>query len=85
MTVQNQEEQTPVEVAPGLRRRTTEFTLRGVTLEQLTRFLAAVEGKPGRVVLTQRMLIRSSSSTEDRINAEIELSTWERVAAEETP
>jgi type II secretory pathway component PulM len=78
VSVSNQQEKATLPVAEGLRQRTIEFDLKSVTLEQLTMFLASVEAQPGRVVLTQNLLIRSSNGNEDRINAEVELSTWER-------
>jgi hypothetical protein len=79
----NQAEKPPVEVTPGLRKRTVEFDLRSVTLAQLTKFLSTVEGKEGHVVLTQGLTIRSPSTSEDRLNVDVVLATWERVPEEE--
>ena len=82
VTASNQAEKPPVEVAPGLQRRTYEFDLRGVTLAQLTKFLTALESKEDHVVLTQALTIRSPSASEDRLNVDVVLATWERVEAE---
>lgn len=82
VTASNQAEKPPVEVAPGLQMRTYEFDLRGVTLAQLTKFLSIVESKEGHVVLTQELTIRSPSASEDRLNVDVVLATWERVEVE---
>lgn len=68
-----------------MRRRSVEFDLKGVTLEQLTRFLAAVESKPGHVIFTERIRIRSGSAQEDMLGARVEVATWERVPEQEQP
>lgn len=78
----SQEEKPPVEIEPGLHKRTYEFDLRGVTLAQLTKFLSTIESKEGHVVLTEGLTIRSPSPNEDRLNVDIVLATWERVAVE---
>jgi hypothetical protein len=80
--VSNQTEKPPVEVAPGLHRRTYEFDLRSITLAQLTKFLSTVESKEGHVVLTQALTIRSPSASEDRLNVDVILATYERFAVE---
>lgn len=77
--VSNQTEKPPVEVAPGLQKRTYEFDLRSVTLAQLTKFLSTVESKEGHVVLTHGLTIRSPSGNEDRLNVDVVLATYERV------
>jgi hypothetical protein len=82
LAVTNQEEKPPVDLGGGLRLRTVEFDLRSVTLETLTKFLATLESEPRHVIFTQRLLIRSPSAQEDRLNAAVELATWERVAVE---
>lgn len=79
----NQEEKPPVEVGPGMQMRTYEFDLRGVTLAQLTKFLSTIEGKEGRMILTQELTVRSPSASEDRLNVDVVLATWERTEAEE--
>jgi hypothetical protein len=83
VTASNQAEKPAIEVAPGLQMRTYEFDLRGVTLAQLTKFLSTVESKEGHVVLTQGLTIRSPSGSEDRLNVDVVLATWERVEPEE--
>ena len=82
VAVTNQEEKPPVDLGGGLRLRTVEFDLRSVTLDTLTKFLATLESEAGHVIFTQRLLIRSPSAAEDRLNAAVELATWERVATE---
>jgi hypothetical protein len=77
--VSNQTEKPPVEVAPGLQKRTYEFDLRSITLAQLTKFLSTVESKEGHVVLTHGLTIRSPSGSEDRLNVDVVLATYERV------
>lgn len=84
VSVTNQEEQPPTDLGGGLRRRSVEFDLKGVTLEQMTRFLAAVESKPGHVIFTDRIRIRSGSPTEDVLGARVEVATWERAPTEPT-
>jgi hypothetical protein len=79
--VSNQAEKPAVEVAPGLQRRTYEFDLRSVTLAQLTKFLSTVEGEEGHVVLTHGLTIRSPSGSEDRLNVDVVLATYERIPA----
>jgi hypothetical protein len=81
--VSNQTEKPPVKVGPTLQKRTYEFDLRSVTLAQLTKFLSTVEGKEGHVVLTQALTIRSPSASEDRLNVDVILATYERVELEE--
>jgi len=78
VTASNQEEKPAIEVAAGIQKRTYEFDLRNVTLDQLTKFLATVEGQEDRVVLTESLTIRSPSSNEDRLNVNVTLATWER-------
>lgn len=83
VAVTNQEEKPPVDLGDGLRLRSVEFDLRSVTLETLTKFLATLESEAGHVIFTQRLLIRSPSAQEDRLNAAVELATWERMATEQ--
>jgi hypothetical protein len=78
----SQNEKPAVELAPGLRKRTYEFDLKGVTLAQLTKFLSTVESKEGHVVMTEALTIRSTNPVEDRLTANVVLATWERVEAE---
>jgi hypothetical protein len=78
----NQAEKPAVEISPGLHKRTYEFDLRGVTLAQLTKFLSTVESKEGHVILTEALTIRSPSTSEDRLNVDVVLATYERVGGE---
>lgn len=82
VSASNQEEKPGFDMTESLRKRSIEFDLRGIGLTQLTKFLATIEAPGEHVVLTQRLEIRSLSPNEDRLNAEIELATWERIAAE---
>jgi hypothetical protein len=82
VTASNQAEKPAIEIEPGLHKRTYEFDLRGVTLAQLTKFLSTVESKEGHVVLTEGLTIRSPSTSEDRLNVDVVLATWERVGIE---
>jgi hypothetical protein len=81
VTASNQEEQTPIDLGGGLRKRSIQFDLQDVTLENLVKYLVALESRPGSVISTQTLLIRSLGTSEDRLNAEVELATWERDAA----
>lgn len=81
--VSNQTEKPPVSLAVGLQKRTYEFDLRSVTLTQLTKFLSTVEGKEGHVILTEDLTIRSPSASEDRLNVDVIVATYERVEPEE--
>jgi hypothetical protein len=76
--VSNEEELPTLELGNGLVKRSYKFSLRGVTLEDLVSFLVKIESKPGHVILTENLLIRSSSASEDNLSAEITLATWER-------
>jgi hypothetical protein len=81
VTVSNQEEQPPLDLGAGLRKRVVEFDLRNLSLGSLTQFLGALEAKAGHIILTDRLLVRSATATEDRVNAEVHLATWERDAS----
>ncbi len=78
----NQEEKPPTEAGDGLRRRTIEFDLRSVTLEQLTSFLGELEANPDHILQTQELVIKSPAGTEDRLNVDVTLATFERVPLE---
>lgn len=75
----NQEEKPLFAMSDNLQKRSIEFDLKDVSLTQLTKFLATVEAPGEHVVLSQRIEVRSLSSSEDRLNANLELATWERV------
>lgn len=81
----DQEEEPPVEdEKSGLRTRSMKFEMRDITIEQLTKFLTAVESKQGHVVLAEHLEIRAlradTSVPEDRLKVDYELTTWERTA-----
>ncbi len=76
--IPRQEEMPSTDLGVGLYRRSIEFELRNVTLDQLLKFLTAVESKPGHIIFTQKLELRSPSPTEDRLNVELEVATWER-------
>lgn len=78
----NQEEKPLFAMSDNLQKRSIEFDLKDVSLTQLTKFLATVEAPGEHVVLTQRIEVRSLSSSEDRLNANLELATWERIETE---
>ena len=78
VSVADQEEAAPVDLGDGLVKRTAEFRLRSVSLENVTKFLTSIESKPGRVILTEELVVRSPSSTEDRLNVDVKIATWER-------
>ena len=87
ITINGQREKdAPLEVSPGVQKRTYEFDLRNVTLDQLTKFLSTIEGQEDRVILTESLTIRSGSASEDRLTVNVVLATWEKMdeqAAEE--
>jgi hypothetical protein len=83
LTVSDQEEGTPMDLGDGLVKRTFKFKLRSVSLEDALKFLTDIESRPGRIILTEQMLIRSPSATEDRLNVDVEVATWERRSADE--
>jgi len=76
--VSNSEEIPALELEGGLIKRSFKFQLRSVTLEDLVKFLTKVESKPGHIVVTEGLLIRSPSNAEDRLNVDVTLATWER-------
>jgi hypothetical protein len=76
--VSNSEEIPALELGEGLLKRSFKFQLRSVTLEDLVKFLTKVESKPGHIVVTEGLLIRSPSNAEDRLNVDVTIATWER-------
>lgn len=76
--VSNEEEIPPLELGAGLVKRSFKFQLRSVTLEDLVKFLTKVESKPGHIVITEGLLVRSPSNAEDRLNVDVTIATWER-------
>ena len=84
ISARNQQLLPPVEIKGGLQKNAVEFDLRGVTLQQLVDFIAKLESNPKHVVLTENVLVRSPSTTEDRLNVDMTLSTWERATDTES-
>jgi hypothetical protein len=78
VAVSNEEELPIVDLGDGLVKRTFKFDLRSVTLEDLTKFLSSIEGKRGHIILTEQLLIRSPSASENRLNVDVTIATWER-------
>lgn len=78
--VSNEEEIPPLDLEAGLLKRSFKFQLRSVTLEDLIKFLTKVESKPGHIVVTEGLLVRSPSNAEDRLNVDVVIATWERRA-----
>lgn len=76
--VSNEEEVPALELGENLLKRSFKFQLRSVTLEDLVKFLTKVESKPGHIVMTEGLLIRSPSNAEDRLNVDVVIATWER-------
>jgi hypothetical protein len=76
--VSNEEEIPALDLGGGLLKRSFKFQLRSVTLEDLVKFLTKVESKPGHIVVTEGLLIRSPSNAEDRLNVDVTIATWER-------
>lgn len=74
----NQEELSAQDLGGGLIKRSYKFNLRSVTLEDLVKFLTKIESKAGHIIITESLLIRSPSNSEDRLNADVTISTWER-------
>ncbi|MEX1363777.1 MAG: hypothetical protein AB1Z98_11660 [Nannocystaceae bacterium] len=74
----NLEELDPRDLGGGLKKRSYKFNLRSVTLEDLVKYLTKVESKPGHIVVTESLSVRSQSNAEDRLNVDVTISTWER-------
>ena len=83
LSVSEGEEGTPMDLGDGLVKRTFKFKLRSVTLEDALKFLTDIESRPGRIILTEQLLVRSPSATEDRLNIDVQIATWERRAIED--
>jgi hypothetical protein len=81
LTVSDQEEGPPLDLGEGLVKRSFKFKLRSVSLEDALKFLTDIESRPGRIILTEQLLVRSPSATEDRLNVDVQIATWERRAA----
>lgn len=72
-----EEEKPPIPLGGRLTKRVMSFELRSLTMEELVKFIQALENQPGHVVFTERLKIRSPSAVEDRLNVEVDLATWE--------
>lgn len=86
--VKLQEPKASLDLGGGLQKRVYEFELRAVPLADLLEFIKVVETKKGHIIYSERLLIHSPSPVEDRLNAEVELATWERLSPakeEKTP
>jgi hypothetical protein len=76
--LRNEEEKPPQAVGDGnLIKRSYSFDVRGVRLGELLTFLSTVEDKPGHILYTDSIDIRSASEVEDRLNASVVVATWE--------
>ncbi|WAS98180.1 hypothetical protein [Nannocystis punicea] len=83
-TLRGEEERQAVAVDDkGLFKRVVAFEVRNVALEELLTFLAKLEAQPGNILFVERLMLRSPSALEDRLNAEVELATWELQKQEE--
>lgn len=82
-TVRNLEEKPAFDDGSGLIKRTASFEVRSVPLEELLTFLSKIESQPNHILIVERINLRSPSSLEDRLNAEVELATWELRKADE--
>jgi hypothetical protein len=78
MPISNEEEPPSLELGGGLIKRTYKLDLRNVTLGDVTKLLQTVENKQGHIILTEGLLVRSPSASEDRLNIDVTLATWER-------
>ena len=65
----------------GLLKRTYKFGLANISLENLMKFLKKVETEPGKIILTEQLRIRSHDRTQDRLQVDVVLATWERPSA----
>ncbi len=62
----------------GLLKRSYKFKLNNITLDALTKFLTKVETEPGKIIITEKLTIRSHNEKEDRLQVDVTLATWER-------
>ncbi|MEZ4450201.1 MAG: hypothetical protein R3B09_12060 [Nannocystaceae bacterium] len=79
-TTRQEEEKPAIELGGRLIKRLISFELRSVSMEELIKFIQALENQAGHVVLTERLKIRSPSAVEDRLNVEVDLATYEMSA-----
>jgi hypothetical protein len=82
-SVRNLEEKPAFDDGSGLIKRVASFEVRNVPLEELLTFLTKIESQPNHILFVERLNLRSPSALEDRLNAEVELTTWELRKVEE--
>ena len=78
--VSAEEEVPAIPLEGGLIKRGYKFKLNNATLDALTKFLEAVETEPGKIIITEKLTIRSHNPQEDRLQVDVTLATWERTA-----
>ena len=83
-SLRNQEEKPPMPVGDGnLVKRAYSFNLRGVRLDEMLKFIETVRDKPGRILYTDSIDVKSTSQVEDRLNATVVMATWEMLKSAE--
>jgi hypothetical protein len=80
-SLRGEEERPAIDAGNGLIKRVVAFEVRNVGLEELLNFLTKLEAQPGNILFVERLMLRSPSALEDRLNAEVELATWELQAS----
>jgi hypothetical protein len=80
VSISNEEEQPSIPLGDGLVKRSYELDVKNITIEDLIKLLGFIENKPGHIIVTENLLVRASSNTEDRLTADVTLVTYERVA-----
>jgi hypothetical protein len=78
ISIANEEEEATLELGSGLTKCSYKFEVRGSTLEDLTKLLSFIESKPGQIITTENLVVRSLSAAEDRLNADVTLVTFRR-------
>jgi hypothetical protein len=81
VTIANEEEQPAMPLGDGLVKRSYELDVKNITLEDLIKLLSFIENKPGHIIVTENLLVRAGSNTEDRLTADVTLVTYERTEA----
>jgi hypothetical protein len=82
VSITNEEEQPPLPLGDGLVKRSYDLDVRNITLEDLIKLLTFIESRPGHIIVTENLLVRGASATEDRLTADVTLVTYERTAPE---
>jgi hypothetical protein len=78
--ISNEEEGVPLELGSGLTKCTYKFDVRTAKLDDVTKLLSFIESKPGVIITTEDLMIRSLSTSEDSLNADVTLVTFRRDA-----